>query len=96
MSTEDMERARITVERATEQQRTDEAQRTEGSARRAAVMRTMALQRHAGLGDHNPAAGVDFLDRIHPLHREDDLAGLWHGGANQPGHAALRRHGHLG
>ena len=48
MSTEDMERARITVERATEQQRADEAQRTEGSARRAAVMRTMALQRHAG------------------------------------------------
>jgi hypothetical protein len=49
MPTGDMERARIRVERATEQQRADEAQRTEGSARRAAVMRTMALQGQTGV-----------------------------------------------
>jgi glycerol uptake facilitator-like aquaporin len=49
MPTEDMERARVRVERAAEQQRADEAQRTEGSAKRAAVMRTMKLQRHTGL-----------------------------------------------
>ena len=48
MPTDEMERARVRVERAAEQQRADEAQRTEGSAKRAAVMRTMALQGHNG------------------------------------------------
>jgi hypothetical protein len=48
MQNDSMERARLRVERATEQQRADEKQRTEGSARRAAVMRTMALQGHTG------------------------------------------------
>ena len=48
MTNESMERARIRVERKTQQQRTDEQQRTEGSATRAAVQRTMALQGHTG------------------------------------------------
>jgi len=48
MSDESMERARLRVERATEQQRADEEERTAGSAKRAAVMRTMALQGHTG------------------------------------------------
>jgi hypothetical protein len=49
MSTDEMERARVRVERAAEQQRADESQRTEGSAKRAAVMRTLALQRRTGI-----------------------------------------------
>jgi len=48
MPTDNMERARIRVERAAEQQRADEDQRTESSAKRAAVMRTMAMQGHTG------------------------------------------------
>jgi hypothetical protein len=49
MATDAMEKARTTVERAADRQRTEEEQRTAGSAKRAAVMRTMALQRHTGV-----------------------------------------------
>ena len=49
MANDSLERARVRVERAAEQQRADEDERTGGSARRAAVMRTMALQGHSGL-----------------------------------------------
>ena len=48
MTNDSMERARVRVERRTQQQRADEEQRTEGSARRAAIRRTMALQGHTG------------------------------------------------
>ena len=48
MANDDMERARVRVERRTRQQRTDEVERTEGFATRAAVQRTMALQGHSG------------------------------------------------
>ena len=48
MVNDNMERARVRVERKLEQQRIDEQQRTEGSAKRAAVQRTMALQGHSG------------------------------------------------
>lgn len=49
MTSDAMERARITVDRAAEKQRMDEEQRTQGWAKRTAVMRTMALQRHTGI-----------------------------------------------
>lgn len=49
MTNDDIERARVRVERAAERQRTDDEQRTEGSAKRAAVMRTRALQGHTGV-----------------------------------------------
>ena len=49
MTSDAMERARITVDRAAEKQRADEERRTQGWAKRAAVKRTMALQRHTGI-----------------------------------------------
>jgi hypothetical protein len=53
-----------------------------------------SLQRHAGLGDHDPAAGVDLLDRGHALRRQHDFACQRHGGTHEARHAALRGHGH--